>query len=173
VINRARKSELIADLSDKFKRAGATFLVDLSGLEANKTTELRKSLRTAKVDLKIVRNTLARIAVAGTDAEGLKDQFKGPVAVAFCFGDPSSAAKALATFAKAETKCTVKGGTLGASVIAAADVLALAELPSREELLAKFVGLLNAVPTSLVMVLSAIPRKLVLALSEIEKKKQG
>ncbi|MEE8574807.1 MAG: 50S ribosomal protein L10 [Thermodesulfobacteriota bacterium] len=170
-MDKTRKTEIVSELNDRFSRAGATFLIDCTGVTVNKINGLRDTLREASVDFKVVRNTLAKLAVKGTDVEFLEDQFVGPVAVAFSFDDAASAAKALTEFAKDEDNFEIKSGTLGEKVLTLDEVKSLSALPSRAELLSKLVGTLNGVPTSLVGVLSALPRKLVGTLSAIEAQK--
>ncbi|MEE9543196.1 MAG: 50S ribosomal protein L10, partial [Thermodesulfobacteriota bacterium] len=107
-----------------------------------------------------------------TPLEEIKDQFVGPVAVAFSTNDAASAAKVLKEFSKEEPKLKFKLGTLGAKILQSAEIDSLAKLPSREVLLAKLVGSLSGVPTSLVGVLGGVPRKLLYTLKAIEQTKQ-
>lgn len=171
MIDRQRKEELVKELNESFGKAKATFLLEYRGITVEKITELRNSLREDSVDFRVVRNTLARLAVKGTDVELLKDHFEGPVAVAFSYKDAAAAAKTLTAFAKDEPKLKFRLATLGDKVLEAAEIKQLSELPTREELLGKVVGALNAVPTGLVGVLSALPRELVYVLKAIEDKK--
>lgn len=171
-MDKKKKEELIGELNDKFTNAEAVFLMEYSGVTVTNMTKLRAELRTASVDFKVVRNTLAKRALDGTKLEGIKDQFAGPVAVAFSNKDAALAAKTLTAFAKDEPKFSFKLGTLGDKVLDISEIKNLASLPSREELLAKLVGILNGVPTSLVGVLGAVPRSLLYTLKAIEGTKQ-
>ena len=171
-MDRARKEELVGELHEKFSSAEATFVMEYRGITVDAMTKLRKELRVADVDFKVVRNTFAKIALNDTALEEIKDQFEGPVAVAFSNKDAAAAAKALKTFAKEEPKLKFKLGTLGAKILEASEIDSLAKLPSRDELLAKLVGSLNGIPTSLVGVLSGVPRKLLYTLKAIEASKQ-
>jgi large subunit ribosomal protein L10 len=167
ILDRARKEELVGELHDKFNSAEAVFLMEYRGITVGDLTKLRRELRDASVEFKVVRNTFAKIALGDTPIEEIKDQFVGPVAVAFSTKDAAAAAKALKSFSKEEPKLKFKLGTLGAKVLQMSEIDNLATLPSRDELLAKLVGSLNGVPTSLVGVLSGVPRKLLYTLKAI------
>ncbi len=167
--DRQRKEKLVADVQDKFTRAKATFIAEYKGIKAVEMNEFRKTLRDASVDLKIVRNTLARLAIKGTPVEHISEHLTGPTAIAFSYKDPAQAAKALTQFVKDTPNLKIKMGTLGAKVISIAEIKGLAELPSREVLLSKFLGSLKSPASGLVRVLSGVPRKLVYVLSAIQK----
>lgn len=168
---RDEKKQLISELQDKFKKAKAAFVADYKGLKVEQMTTLRKSLRDASVELKVVKNTLARIAIKDAGAEPLKDYFEGTTAVAMSYADPVAAAKILTQFAKDEPKLQIKVGLLGGKIMNLNEIKVLSELPPREALLGKFVGVLNAAPTGLVGVLSGVPRQLVYTLAAIQAKK--
>ncbi len=167
-MDKKKKEELVGELHEKFSNAEATFLMEYSGITVGNMTKLRRELRDASVDFKVVRNTLAKRALDGTKLEAIKDQFVGPVAVAFSNKDAALAAKTLTAFAKDEPKLNFKLGTLGEKVLEMSEIKNLSTLPSREELLGKLVGTLNGVPTSLVGVLAAVPRQLLYTLRAIE-----
>ena len=136
-------------------------------------TKLRSALRDSSAEIKIVKNTLARIAVKGTSAESAVAHLKGTAAIAFSYKDAAATAKALTGFAKEEPNFEIKGGTLGTEAIDLGAIKSLAALPSRDELLGKLVGVLSNVPTGLVGVLSAIPRKFVYALNAVKNAKEA
>lgn len=171
-MQREEKNKLVSELHEKFKKAKAAFIADYKGLKVEQVTALRKSLRDSKVDFRVVKNTLAKIAIKDAGAEPLNDYFEGTTAVAMSYADPVAAAKVLTQFAKDEPKFRLKVGLLGGKIVNLNEIKALAELPSREILLAKFVGMLNAVPTNLVGVLSGVPRKFVYTLAALQAKKQ-
>ncbi|MBI3398693.1 MAG: 50S ribosomal protein L10 [Deltaproteobacteria bacterium] len=168
---REEKEKLVAEFEDKFKKAKAAFIADYKGLKVEQMTSLRKSLRDASVDLKVVKNTLAKIAIKDTDAEPLKGYFAGTTAVAMSYADPVAAAKILTQFVKDEPNLKLKVGFLGGKILNLNEIKTLAELPSREILLGKLVGMLKAVPTGLVGVLSGVSRKFVYTLAAIQAKK--
>lgn len=170
-MNRQSKQELVAELAERLKVTKAAFLADYRGLNVEKATELRRKLRAAGVEYRVVKNTLLRLAAQGTPVACLDAELKGPTAVALVTGDPVAPAKALVEFAKANQKFELKAGMLDGKLLQAADVKALAELPSREVLLAKLLGTLNAPTGNFVGVLAAIPRSLVQVLSAIKDQK--
>ncbi|MBI5328492.1 MAG: 50S ribosomal protein L10 [Deltaproteobacteria bacterium] len=170
-MQREEKNQVVGDIHERFEKAKAAFVADYRGLTVEKLTTLRKSLRDSKVDFKVVKNTLAKIAIKDVGAEPLKDYFQGTTAVALSYVDPVAAAKILIQFAKDEPNFKLKIGLLDGKIVSLDEIKAISELPSREILLAKFVGMLNAVPTSLVGVLSGITRKFVYTLSAIQAKK--
>ena len=170
-MNKTQKVELVAELKDKFERAGATFLFDYNGITVEKVTDLRNKLRESSVDFKVVRNTLARRAVEEAGVDVLKEHFAGPIAVAFSYSDAAAAAKLLTEFAKDEPSLEFKLATLGNTLLGLDEVESLAKLPSREVLLSRLVGVLNNVPGGLVGVLSGVPRKFVYTLKAIENSK--
>ncbi|MEJ5366610.1 MAG: 50S ribosomal protein L10 [Desulfosoma sp.] len=172
-MDKVKKEQLVAELHEKLHRATAAILTDFQGLNVAQITTLRDSLAERGVEFKVVKNTLMRIAAKGTGAEVVEPLLKGTNAVAIAYDDPSVAAKILKAFGKQNEKFKVKGGVLGTQVLSVDDVLALAELPSREELLAKLLGTLHAVPTALVRVLSGVPRAFVGVLAAIQREKEN
>jgi large subunit ribosomal protein L10 len=171
-LERAKKEQLVAELHEKLQRASAAVLTDFKGLTVAEITALRDNLAEQGVEYKVVKNTLMRIAAKGTAAEVVEPLLTGTNAVAISYQDPSALAKVLKKFAKEKDKFQIKGGVLGTKALSAQDVEALADLPSREEMLAKLLGTLNAVPTGLVRVLSGVPRAFVGVLAAIEREKQ-
>jgi len=110
---RKEKKQLVSELQEKFKKAKAAFVADYKGLKVEQMTTLRKSLRDASAEFKVVKNTLAMIAVKDAGAEPLKDHFEGTTAVAMSYADPVAAAKILTQFAKDEPKLKLRVGLLG------------------------------------------------------------
>ena len=168
-----QKKALVAEFKERFEKAEATFIVDYSGIDVEGMTKLRSALRDSSAEIKIVKNTLARLAVKGTTAESVTDHLTGTAAIAFSYKDAAAAAKVLTGFAKDQPNFELKGGTLGAEAIDLGSIKELASLPSRQELLGKFVGVLNAVPTGLVGVLSAVPRKFLYGLNAVKDSKES
>lgn len=170
-MTRADKTKLVEGIREKFLKADAAFLTEYQGIQATKMSDFRRGLKEASVEFKVVRNTLARLAVDGTDAAHMKELFKGPVAMVFSYGDAAGAAKKLTEFAKDNPKLKVLAGTLGAKPITMEEIKGLAELPSREVLLAKMLGSMTSPVSGLVGVLSGVPRKLLYALNAIQGQK--
>ncbi len=169
---RQEKEALVEQFREKIGRADAAFLADYRGIGSNSMNELRKGLRGADVEFTIMKNTLARIALKDTPCEPLSAELKGTMAIALSFRDAAAAAKELTVFAKDEPNLDLKMAVLGGKVIDLDGIKALAELPSREELLAKLLGCMNNIPGSFVGVLAAVPRQFVYALNAIKDAKQ-
>lgn len=169
---RQEKEALVEQMREKIGRADAAFLADYRGIESNDMNELRKSLRNADVDFVIMKNTLARIALKGTACEPMSNELKGTMAIALSFKDAAAAAKQLTDFAKDEPNLDIKMAVLGGKTIDLEGVKALAELPSREELIAKLLGCMSNIPGSFVGVLAAVPRQFVYTLNAIKDAKQ-
>ena len=133
----------VAELAEEFRTSEAIVLTEYRGLSVAELTELRRSLG-ADVSYTIVKNTLARLAAAQAGADVLVDSFTGPSAVAIVKGDPVEAAKSLRDFSKAHNALVLRGGLLAGRFVDAAEVAKLADLESREVLLAKLAGAMKA-----------------------------
>jgi large subunit ribosomal protein L10 len=140
---RPDKAAAVAELTDKFKGSSAAVLTEYRGLTVAQLKALRTALR-GNADYAVVKNTLTAIAAKDAGLGVLTDELKGPSAIAFVTGDPVAAAKSLRDFAKANPALVVKGGVLDGRPLTAADVLKLADLESREVLLAKAAGAMKA-----------------------------
>ncbi len=172
-MNRQSKEAQVAELAEKLKAAKATFLADYRGLNVEQANDLRNKLRAAGVEYRVAKNTLLRIAAQNTDAACLDEHLVGPTAIALAIDDPVAPAKALVEFAKAHDKFELKVGLLDGKLLSSADIKALSDLPSREELLAKMLGSMSAPASNFVCVLAAIPRSLVQVLSAIKDQKEA
>jgi large subunit ribosomal protein L10 len=141
----AKKAAVIDEIKGKLQAADAAVLTEYRGLSVDATAELRNALRPAGTEYKIYKNTLVRRAAteAGLDA-ALEQLLAGPVAIAFVQGDAAAAAKALRDFARTNPALVIKGGLLGERGLSSRDIDALAELPSKETLLAQIAGLFEA-----------------------------
>ncbi len=170
-MNRDSKEQVVSELAGKLATAKATYVADYRGLNVEQVNQLRNELRKAGVDYRVVKNTLLRLAAKGTGAECLDPWLEGPTAIAIAPQDPVAPAKILAEFAKANAKFELKGGALEGKALSVQDIRDLADLPSREVLLAKMLGSLNAPASNFVGVLAAIPRSLVQVLAAIQDKK--
>ncbi|MCE5334302.1 MAG: 50S ribosomal protein L10, partial [Desulfobacteraceae bacterium] len=148
-MERSKKEQVVAELHEKLGRASAAILTDYKGLSVAEITSLRDSLAAEKVDYQVIKNTLMRLACKDTGTSALEPQLKGTCAVAIAYGDPAVPAKIIKKFGKTNEKLKVRAGSLGNRLLNADQISALAELPPKEELIAKMLGTLNAVPTGL------------------------
>lgn len=172
-MRRTEKQQIVDELKDKFAKTKVVIVADYKGLNVAAMNSLRRKLRDADVEFKVVKNTLLVRASEGTDAALIADHFTGPSAVAFSYEDPVAPAKVLTDFAKENGKLEIKIGTMDGKVIDAAGIQALSALPSREVLLAQVLCAMNGVPTGLVRTLNAIPTKLLYALQAIREQKEA
>ena len=173
MLNISQKKELVERLSKQLADAEISVLVDYKGLTVLQVTELRAKLREAGVQMEVVKNTLMRLASKGTDSELLYELCKGPNAVVVSQDDPVAPAKILVDFAKDNEKLEIKGAAMGGKLLSVAEIEQLAKMPSKEDLLAKLVYTLNAVPTNLVNVLSGVPRSFVNVLNAVKDQKDA
>ena len=175
-MKKEEKATAIAELHEKFARAKIAVMTQCTGLQANHVMELRKQLRGAKAELKVVKNTLAARAVEGTMLIGAKGHFTGPLAVVIGYDDPALPTKILRDFIKAEKrdeKMKITGGVLDGQVLSTERVIAVANLPSKEVVLSMLLSALQGPARNVVSVLSGILRKLVGVLVALQDKKKG
>jgi large subunit ribosomal protein L10 len=173
-LNKESKHKVVAELHEKLVRAKAVFLADFRGLNVEKATLLRNELRKSDIEYKVVKNTLLELASRDTDKTSLAEHFAGPTAIALSYADPVAAAKVLSKFAKDQNAVfKLKGGVLTGKPMTVADIQSLADLPSREVLLARMLGSLQAPASNFVRVLAAVPGGLVRVLDAIRVQKEG
>ena len=153
-MERAEKQELVATLNQVFKTTAVIVVAHNKGLTVNQVNDLRNKMSQAGATVKVAKNRLAKLALDGTDASGIKDLFVGPTMVAYA-ADPVAAPRVAAAFAKGNEKFVVLGGALGKTILDAAAVKALAELPSLDQLRAKLVGMIQTPATRIAGILAA------------------
>jgi len=168
-LNRQEKTVVVEEISAQVVKAQSIVIAEYRGLDVASVTVLRKQARESGVYLRVLKNTLARRAVAGTPFEGLSSQLTGPLMYAIST-DPVAAAKVLAGFAKSNDKLVLKGGALQNNVMSVEGVKALASLPSRDELLAKLLGTMQAPVAQFVRTLNEVPTKFVRGLAAVRDK---
>lgn len=171
---RKQKQEDLDALAEQFKNANAAMLVSFKKMTVAKDQELRRQLREAGVTYSVVKNTLARKATAGTPLEPLADEFKGVTGVALSTSDPVGLSKAISKFTKANAEIfSFKVGLVEGKVLELKQVEAIANLPSREELISKMLFLINAQAQRLVTVIQAVPRNLVVVMDQVRAQKEA
>lgn len=167
------KEAKVKEIQQKFTVSQSVILADYRGLNVTEVTELRKKLREAGVEYRVVKNTLTSRAAKAANIDGLDQFLSGPTALAFGINDVVMPAKILADFAKDHKNLELKGGVLEGKVIDLAAVKELASLPSREALLGQLVGMFQAPIRGLVTVLSGPLRNLTYAVEAVRKQKAG
>jgi large subunit ribosomal protein L10 len=170
-VSRADKDEEFGQLQTAFRDADTAVLVDYRGITVPQVTELRRQIRATGARYRVVKNSIAKRAAAGTSFEGFTADLKGPTALVYTGDDPVAMAKALSVFVKATPTMSIKAAVVQGRAVAASAVADLASLPGRPELLAKLLFVLQAPMQQLVTVLSAVPRDLVNVLAAAERKK--
>lgn len=166
-----QKKNIIKDLAEKIKNSKSVVFSDFKGLKVKDMTELRRELRKEGTDMKVVKKTLMNLALKDAGVELDTNKFEGQIAVAVSEKDEVMAAKIIAKFAKANENIKIVGGILGTKALAKEEVMALAKLPTKEELLAKLVGTINAPVSGFVNVLAGNIRSLVTVLKAVADKK--
>jgi large subunit ribosomal protein L10 len=173
-LNREEKAAVIEEVGAQVASAQAIVVAEYRGLEVGSITALRRQARQSGVYLRVLKNTLARRAVAGTPFEGLSDKLVGPLIYGIS-KDPVSAAKVLADFAKSNDKLALKGGALPNFVMDTNGVKALASMPSRDELLSQLMGTMQAPIAKFVRTLNEVPGRFVRTVAALrdEREKAG
>ena len=171
-LNLDDKKAVVAEISAEVAKAQAVIVAEYRGLEVGKMTDLRRQARKSGVYLRVLKNTLARRAVEGTPFSGLSQHMVGPLIYGIS-PDPVATAKLMNDFAKANDKLVIKAGAMPNVVISAAEVKALASMPSRDELLAKLLGTMQAPIAQFVRTLNEVPSRFVRTLAAVNDKKES
>jgi large subunit ribosomal protein L10 len=170
---RPGKAESVEAITKKFSAAKSIFLTDYSGLTVEAITQLRRDLRKSKVEYLVVKNTLARISARNAGYEAIVPHLDGPTAVALGMDDPVAPARVIANFVKGDRdKPKIKACLLEGQLYEGAQAIELAKLPSRNELIAKLLGSMNAPLSGMAQVLSGVLRNFVYALNAVAEKKK-
>ena len=172
-MNRDNKAQAISEFADGIGQATNAFLISFKGITVPQVTELRKQVRESGSEYVVVKNTLALIAVKDSPLVALSDQFTGETAVAYNKTDAVALAKALTKFAKDVPAVQFKGAMLGGQIVPAAQIQAIASLPSREELISKLLYLMQHPIRGLAVVLNGTIRNIAVVLDQIAKQKGG
>lgn len=170
-MNRSEKTEVVKELKKVFKESGSIILLDFKNVNVPDITELRRKVRESDSDYRVVKNTLALRAVEGTAINEIKEHFEGPTAIAYTEDNVVGLAKALRDFIKVHPGMSFKVGVLDGQVVSDEQVSSLADMPSKEELLAKLLFLMNAPLTQLARALKSPVQKLAYLLKQLEENK--
>ena len=170
-LNRKQKEAVIGEVSEKLLDAQSVVLAEYRGLTVGEMTQLRVNARNSGVYLRVLKNTLAKLAVKGTPFEGLSGDMVGPLAYGIS-SDPIAAAKVLSDFSKTNDKFLIKVGAMPNQVMSAADVSVLAMMPSRDELLSKLLGTMQAPIAKFVKTLNEVPTKFVRGVAAVRDLKE-
>lgn len=171
-LSRSKKEELLAEYEGGVAHAPHAFVLGFQGISVPKVTELRQKIRESGGSYVVVKNRLVLRAVEGTALGQLKDQFTGATAVAYSESEPVALAKVLADFQKDAPFLEFKGGLLNGQPVGGDQIQEIANLPSREALIAKLVFLLQSPVTRFVRGLAAIPRQFVVVLDQVRQQKE-
>jgi len=170
---RAEKVAVVEEITAKLNSADAVFITEYRGMSVGQLAALRRQLKPAGGEYKVYKNTLARFAAQNAGLDSLADILVGPSGMTFASGDIAATAKALRDAAKANPLLIIKGGAMGSTVLSAKDVEVLAELPSREVLLAMFAGALQAPLVKTAGLLQALPRNFAYGLKALIDQKEA
>jgi large subunit ribosomal protein L10 len=167
------KKKIVEDLRERFSRSQVVIVTDYKGLDVTTINDLRRKLRESDIEYQVVKNTLLVRAAEETDVALIKDNFKGPSAVALSYDDPVASAKVLTKFAEEHDKLEIKIGVMSGKVLDLKEIKTLSALPSREILLGQLLSAMNGVPTAFVRAVSDIPKRLLNVLQAIKEQKEA
>ena len=153
------KKTVVSEIENKFKNSGSTVVAEYRGLSVAEVTELRRALRAEGVEMKVYKNTLVKRAIAGTEFEPMTDMLEGPTAIAICATDATAPARILSNFAKTAEALELKCGVVEGTYYDAAGIQTIASIPSRDELLSKFLGSIQSPITNFARVIKQIAEK--------------
>lgn len=168
---KAFKSEKVDAIKAKVEKAQVAILTEYKGYSVEEITKLRRALQKDGGDYMVTKNTLAKIAIKGTEYEVLSELLKGPVAIAFGFDDQVSPAKAVSKFIKESKKGVILGGALDGKLLSAKEAEDLAKLPSKEELYAKILGSINSPASGIALSINAVMAQLTRAMAAVRDQK--
>lgn len=171
-LNLEQKQAVVAEVAARLARAQAVIVAEYRGLDVEHVTQLRTRARKSGLYLRVLKNTLARRAVKGTPFEKLSEKMVGPLMYGIA-ADPVAGAKVLSEFARENEHFVIRGGAMPGSLMSDKDIKALALLPSREELLAKLMGTLQAPVVKLLRTMNEVPAKFVRALAAVRDAKEA
>ncbi len=170
--SRKQKENDLDQLKKDFSETPNAFLIDFKGMTVGEDAQLREQVAKAKITYRVVKNTLARLAVEGTPLEPMREKFVGTTAIAVTPEDPVAAAKVLSDFAKDHAKFVFKAGIVDGRVIDVADIEKLSKMPSKEELISKMMFLINSGAQRIAVCTSGVARNLAIVVNEAKAKER-
>ena len=168
---KAFKSDKIAQIKEKVEKAQVAIVTEYQGMSVEDITNLRRALQKEDGDYMVTKNTLAKIAIKGTEYELLTDLLTGPIAIAFGYDDQVMPAKALAKFIKETEKGKIVGAVLDGKLLSADEAKALASLPSRQEIYAKMLGCINSPASGIANSINAVMSQLTRTMAAVRDQK--
>ena len=168
---KAFKSEKISQMKEKIEKAKVAIVTDYKGLSVEEITKLRRLIQKEDADYMVTKNTLAKIAIKGTEYEVLADSLTGPVAIAFGFDDQVAPAKVLAKFMKETKKGEILAAAMDGKLLSASEAKALATLPSKQEIYAKMLGCINSPASGIANSINAVMSQLTRTMAAVRDQK--
>ena len=172
-MSNAQNQEMLTNIKADLEGASAVWVVDYRGLTVKEIQALRRSIREADAQMKVYKNTLVHLALEQCDMPSIDDLLAGPNAFVFSGSDVAASAKAVKNFAKDNENLEIKGGIMDGAVVSAAEVEAIASLPSREELIASVAGAISGVARGLATAINGIPRGLAQVTKAVADQKEA
>jgi large subunit ribosomal protein L10 len=172
-LNLEEKKAVVAEVAEVAANAHSAIAAEYIGLTSAEMTELRAKAREGGVFLKVIKNTLARRAVTGTEYECMTEALTGPLILAFSQEDPGSAARVLKDYAKEHQQLVVKAVSIGGQLMAANEIERLANLPTKEQAISMLMSVMQAPVTKLARTLNEVPGKLVRTVAAVRDQKQA
>ncbi len=169
----AQNQEMLANIKADLEASGAVWVVDYRGLTVKEIQQLRRNIREADGQMKVYKNTIMHLALSQEELPTLDDLLAGPSAFVFAGEDVAASAKAVKEFAKQNENLTIKGGLMDGEAISAAEVEAIASLPSREVLMAQIAGAINGVARGLATSINGVPSGIAQAISQVAEQKEA
>jgi len=172
-LTKAQKEARVEELKKEFQSMQHILIGDFTGMDVATATEMRAKLREASVSYRVVKNSLARLAVEGTEFEGLAEHLKGPNGLVMTDGDAAIAAKIMVEYEKGKKTPQIRSGIIDSMIVTASEIRRIAELPPREVLLAQIAAGFQAPVAGLARLLNELSRKLVATLDAVREQKEG
>ncbi len=169
----AQNVEMLGVIKEDIASTTAIWVVDYRGLTVKEIQELRHAIREADASMKVYKNTLVRIALEQSELPTLGDVLEGPSAFIFSGNDVAASAKAIKEFAKSNPNLEIKGGLMDGEAVSAAEVEAIASLPSREQLMAQIAGAISGVARGLAVTVNGVPSGLARAIQQVADQKSA